>query len=200
VWLNTGDHDRLRRLAEALAARTWGADRSFFLVNGSSSGNHAYLLAAVGPGDEVVVGHDLHKSLLVGLILTGARPVYVAPRAHHELGLGLGVAAEDVAAALDRHPAARLVTLASSSSYYGVAADLAGVVAAAHARRVPVYVDEAWGRTWASTRRCPKGPWPPAPTARSPAPTRCCRASASPRCSTSAPAWSTRPGSPPPSA
>jgi arginine decarboxylase len=71
VWLNTGDHDRLRRLAEALAARTWGADRSFFLVNGSSSGNHAYLLAAVGPGDEVVAGRDLHKSLLVGLILTG---------------------------------------------------------------------------------------------------------------------------------
>jgi arginine/lysine/ornithine decarboxylase len=31
VWLNTGDHDRLRRLAEALAARTWEADRSFFL-------------------------------------------------------------------------------------------------------------------------------------------------------------------------
>jgi arginine/lysine/ornithine decarboxylase len=115
VWLNTGDHDRLRRLAEALAARTWGADRSFFLVNGSSSGNHAYLLAAAGPGDEVVVGRDLHKSLLVGLILTGARPVYVAPRAHPELGLGLGVAAEDVAAALDSHPAARLVTLVSPS-------------------------------------------------------------------------------------
>jgi Orn/Lys/Arg decarboxylase, major domain len=71
VWRNTGDHDRLRRAAEALAARTWGADRSFFLVNGSSSGNHAYLLAAVGPGDEVVAGRDLHTSLLVGLILTG---------------------------------------------------------------------------------------------------------------------------------
>ena len=56
----------------------WGADRSFFLVNGSSSGNHAYLLAAAGPGDEVIVGRDLRKSLLVGLILTGARPVYVA--------------------------------------------------------------------------------------------------------------------------
>ena len=41
VWLNTGDHDRLRRVAESLAARVWGADRSFFLVNGSSSGNHA---------------------------------------------------------------------------------------------------------------------------------------------------------------
>lgn len=72
VWLNTADHDRLRRVAESLAARVWGADRSFFLVNGSSSGNQAYLLAAVGPGDEVIVGRDLHKSLLVGLILTGA--------------------------------------------------------------------------------------------------------------------------------
>ena len=82
VWLNTGDHDRLRRVAESLAARVWGADRSFFLVNGSSSGNHAYLLAAAGPGDEVIVARDLHKSLLVGLILTGARPVYVAPRVH----------------------------------------------------------------------------------------------------------------------
>jgi arginine/lysine/ornithine decarboxylase len=90
VWLNTADHDRLRRVAESLAARTWGADRSFFLVNGSSSGNQAYLLAAVGPGDEVVVGRDLHKSLLVGLILTGARPVYVAPRVHPELGSASG--------------------------------------------------------------------------------------------------------------
>ena len=144
VWLNTGDHDRLRRVAESLAARAWGADRSFFLVNGSSSGNHAYLLAALGPGDEVVVGRDLHKSLLVGLILTGARPVYVAPRTHPELGVGLGVAAADVTATLDRHPAARLVTLVSPS-HDGVTSDLEGVVAAAHARGVPVHVDEAWG-------------------------------------------------------
>jgi arginine/lysine/ornithine decarboxylase len=144
VWLNTGDHDRLRREAEALAARVWGADRSFFLVNGSSSGNHAYLLAAVGPGDEVVVARDLHTSLLVGLILTGARPVYVAPRAHPELGVGLGVTAEDVAATLDRHPSAKLVTLVSPS-HDGVVSDLAGVVDVAHARGVPVYVDQAWG-------------------------------------------------------
>ncbi|MGH2734659.1 MAG: aminotransferase class I/II-fold pyridoxal phosphate-dependent enzyme [Actinomycetota bacterium] len=144
VWFNTGDHDRLLRSAEALAARVWAADRSFFLVNGSSSGNHAYLLAALRPGDEVIVARDLHKSLLVGLILTGARPVYVTPRLHPELGIGLGLEADDVAAALDRHPAAKLVALVSPS-YYGVATDLSGVVEAAHSRAVPVYVDEAWG-------------------------------------------------------
>ena len=132
------------RAAEALAADAWGAERSFFLVNGSSAGNHAFLLATLRPGDEVVVARDLHTSLLVALILTGVRPVYVAPRLHPELNVGLGVAASDVAAALDAHPAARLVALVSPS-YCGVASDLGAVAAVAHARHVPLYVDEAWG-------------------------------------------------------
>ena len=132
------------RAAEDLAADAWGADRSFFLVNGSSAGNHALLLATLRPGDEVIVGRDLHKSLLVALILTGARPVYVAPRLHPELNVGLGILAEDVAAALDAHPAAKLVALVSPS-YSGVPSDLASIAAVAHNRGVPVHVDEAWG-------------------------------------------------------
>lgn len=144
VWLNTADHDRTRRLAEDLAAETWGAERSFFLVNGSSSGNQALLLATLAPGDEVIVGRDLHQSLLAALIQTGAKPVYVAPRLHPELSVGLGIAVEDVVAQLEAHPAARLV-LITTPTYWGVASDVAGIVAAAHARGVAVYVDEAWG-------------------------------------------------------
>lgn len=132
------------RAAEALAADAWGAERTFFLVNGSSAGNHAFLLATLHPGDEVVVARDIHKSLLVALILTGARPVYAAPRLHPELNVGLGVDPADVAAALDAHPAAKLVALVSPS-YCGVSSDLAGIAEIAHARGVPVYVDEAWG-------------------------------------------------------
>src|SRR6185503_13270544 len=66
------------------------------------------------------------------------------PRLHPTLGVGLGVHPDDVAAALDAHPAARLVVV-TSPSYFGVAADLPAVVAAAHSRAVPVYIDEAWG-------------------------------------------------------
>lgn len=130
--------------AQALAADAWGADRSFFLLNGSSAGNHAFLMAAVRPGDKVIVSRDLHKSLLVALILTGAMPVYLAPRLHSELNVGLGVTADEVAQTLDEHPDARLVMLVSPS-YCGVASDLAGIAAVAHARNVPVHVDEAWG-------------------------------------------------------
>jgi lysine decarboxylase len=144
VWLNTADHDRSVRLAEDLAARTWGADRSFFLVNGSSSGNQAFLLASLSPGDEVVVGRDLHQSLLAALILTGARPIYVAPRLHSSLHVGLGVAARDVVSTLDAHPAAKLVAV-TSPTYWGVASNLREIVTASHTRGVTVYVDEAWG-------------------------------------------------------
>jgi arginine/lysine/ornithine decarboxylase len=136
--------DGILAAAEALGADAWDADRSFYLVNGSSAGNHAYLLAALSPGDEVVVARDIHKSLLVALILTGAVPVYVAPQLHPKLDVGLGIAPHDVAAALDRHPASRLVALVSPS-YCGVASDVAGITEVAHGRGVPVYVDEAWG-------------------------------------------------------
>jgi arginine/lysine/ornithine decarboxylase len=144
VWLDTTTHDQTLRAAEALAAAAWGADWSYFLGNGSSSGNHAFLLATLSPGDEVIVTRDLHKSMLTALILTGARPIYVAPRLHPELGIGVGVHPGDVATALDAHPAAKLVAIVSPS-YFGVAADLAAITCVAHDRDVTVYVDEAWG-------------------------------------------------------
>ena len=131
-------------VAEALAADAWDADRSFFLLNGSSAGNHAFLLASVRPGDKVLVSRDLHKSLLVALIFTGANPVYLAPRLHPRLNVGLGITAGEVAAALDLHPDAKLVVLVSPS-YCGVASELEGISAISHQRGVPVYIDEAWG-------------------------------------------------------
>lgn len=148
VWLNTADLAKRSREAETLAAEAWRAEHSHFLVNGSSSGNHAFLLATLRPGDEVIVGRDIHTSFLTGLILSGARPVYVTPRFHPERDVSLGVAAGDVAAALDAHPAARLVALVSPN-YFGIAADLPAIADAAHARGVPVYVDEAWGAHFA---------------------------------------------------
>jgi len=144
VWLNTADHDAIQREAEDLAADAWGAERSFFLTNGSSAGNHAALLALLRPGDEVVIARDLHTSLLTALIQTGAHPIYVSPQVHSTLDISLGVRAEDVAATLADYPNARLV-IVTSPSYWGVASDVAGIAAAAHAHGVPLYVDEAWG-------------------------------------------------------
>jgi arginine/lysine/ornithine decarboxylase len=134
----------LWKRAEAMGAAAWGADRTFYLVNGSSAGNLAFLLATLKPGDKIICGRDMHKSMMVALIHTGAQPVYVAPRLHPELNVGLGLHPDDVAAAIAAHPDAKLVALVSPS-YSGVSSDLESIATIAHAHGIPLYVDEAWG-------------------------------------------------------
>lgn len=65
--------------AQQLAAQAVGADRSFFLINGSTVGNLAALMATVREGQQVIVPRASHRSVYGGLILSGAEPVYVPP-------------------------------------------------------------------------------------------------------------------------
>jgi lysine decarboxylase len=144
VWLDPAEQHRVRREAEDLAAALWGADRAFFLGNGSSGGNHAFLLATLRPGDEVVVARDAHVSTLMALVMTGARPVWITPDLHPTLDTGLGISPATLAATLEEHPRARLVVLVSPA-YSGVCSDVSALADVAHAAGVPLFVDEAWG-------------------------------------------------------
>ncbi|MCS7050538.1 MAG: aminotransferase class I/II-fold pyridoxal phosphate-dependent enzyme, partial [Thermomicrobium sp.] len=130
--------------AERLAARLWGADEAVFLVNGSTTGNLAALLTLGQPGRAIVVTRAMHKSLLAGLVLSGARPVYVVPEVHQENGLLLDVAPESVRRALESSPDATAVAVVSPT-YTGVTSDLIGLAVTCRAYGVPLFVDEAWG-------------------------------------------------------
>lgn len=132
------------RQAEELAADAYGADRSFFLVNGSTIGNEAAIMAVTGPGDSVIVARNFHKSMLAALVLSGARPIYVNPRLDAELEIVLGIDAADLAGALAANPSARAV-LVVNPSYFGLSADLRALSHHCHERGVPLIVDEAWG-------------------------------------------------------
>jgi arginine/lysine/ornithine decarboxylase len=132
------------REAQDLAAEAYGADRSFFLVNGTTVGNHTMVAGVLGPGDEVLVARNAHKSILTGVILCGAIPRFFLPEVDPELGIALNVTAEAARRAMAAHPRARAIVL-TSPNYYGVAANLAPIVAEAHARGLAVLVDEAHG-------------------------------------------------------
>jgi arginine/lysine/ornithine decarboxylase len=129
--------------AERLAADAFGADHCFFLLNGSSIGNQCALLSTAGPGDEVIVARNFHKSMLAALILSGARPVYIQPRHDSLLDVSYGVDPRALADALHTHPGARAVLLVSPT-YFGIASDLASLAGLAHSQNVPLIVDEAW--------------------------------------------------------
>jgi arginine decarboxylase len=130
--------------AQDLAAEAHGADRSFFLINGTTVGNHAMILSTVRPGDEVLVARNIHKSILAGIILSGATPRFFLPRFDAELGIAVNVEADALEAALKAHPRARAVVV-TSPNYYGIAADLPALVAAARAAERLLLVDEAHG-------------------------------------------------------
>jgi arginine decarboxylase len=140
--------------AQRLAADAWGARRSWFLVNGASGGNHAICMAlahasgelATGPPHRgrVVVQRNVHSSIIDGLVLSGLRPTFVAPEIDRELGIAHCVTPEGLDAALSSEPDA-VAAMLVSPTYFGAVARISELADVAHARNVPLVVDEAWG-------------------------------------------------------
>jgi lysine decarboxylase len=132
------------RQAEQLAADAYGAERTWFLTNGATQGNHALALALAPLGARVVAQRNSHASLVDGFVLSGGLPSFVAPEYDDELGMAHGVTPEALASALDAAEGARAAFIVSPT-YYGMAADVEGCAAVCHERDVPLVVDQAWG-------------------------------------------------------
>jgi lysine decarboxylase len=130
--------------AQLLAAEAWGAQRTWFLMNGASQGNHTTCLALAHFGNRVVVQRNVHSSIIDGLVLSGMRPTFVSPELDPELGIAHGLTPDSLAAGLDETPGA-VAAMVVSPTYFGACADVAGLAEVAHARGVPLVVDEAWG-------------------------------------------------------
>lgn len=130
--------------AQTLAARAFGADHTFFTVQGTSGAIMAMIVACVGPGEKILIPRNVHRSVLTGIVLSGAVPVFMTPEIDTKLGVAHGVSLATVRRALGEHPDARAL-LVINPTYFGVVSDLQGIVQVAHERGIPVLVDEAHG-------------------------------------------------------
>ena len=134
--------------SQDLAAEAFGADHTYFLANGSTCGIEAAILATCGPGDKIIVPRNAHRSVIAGLVLAGAMPVFVEPEYSPELGLALGISSDAIATALRHHPESRAVLLVSPT-YHGICSDLTTIADRVHAHNIPLLVDEAHGAHFA---------------------------------------------------
>ena len=132
------------RQAQELAARTFGADKTYFLVNGSSCGLMALILATCGLGEKILVPRNIHRSILGGIILSGAVPVFFRPIYDPDLLLPLAVTPETVYCTLKKHPDARAVFVISPT-YNGITSDIRKIAEVVHGFGIPLFVDEAHG-------------------------------------------------------
>lgn len=127
--------------AERLVAETWGAGASFLLVQGSTGGNVSVALSALRPGDRVLVQRNAHKSVLAGLVQSGAHPVWLTPQWDAEFGVAHGLSVDAVEQALAHDDARALWIL--HPTYFGTTADITALSALCRERGVRLLVDGA---------------------------------------------------------
>lgn len=132
------------REAQKLAAEAFGADETFFSVQGTSGAIMTMVLAVCAPGDKILVPRNVHKSVLSAIIFSGALPIFIYPEVDRELGISHGISTEAVKHALEAHPDAKAL-LVINPTYFGISANLKEIVETAHDYDVPVLVDEAHG-------------------------------------------------------
>ncbi|MFK7696148.1 aminotransferase class I/II-fold pyridoxal phosphate-dependent enzyme [Paenibacillus sp. HJGM_3] len=130
--------------AQQLAADAFGADYTFFSVQGTSGAIMTMILSVCGEGDKIIVPRNVHKSVMAAIIFAGAKPVFISPASDPNLGIDHGITTRSVKRALERHPDAKAV-LVINPTYFGICANLKEIVDLVHSYNIPVLVDEAHG-------------------------------------------------------
>ncbi len=132
------------REAQELAAGAFGSDETLFLVNGSTIGILAMILGTCFPNDKIIVGRNMHQSVVAGLILSGAKPVYLQPEFDEEFNLPLNIKPETIKKSLKENPEAKAVLIINPTQF-GVTTDLKAIAGITHQAGKVLLVDEAWG-------------------------------------------------------
>ncbi len=130
--------------AQALAAELFGAQQTWFLVNGSTAGVIAAILATCGEGDKIILPRNIHSSAIAGIIHAGAVPIFINPAYDRSLDIAHSITPASVKFALEQHPDTKAVMLVYPT-YYGACGDLVAIANIVHSYHIPLLVDEAHG-------------------------------------------------------
>lgn len=141
---NLHDAQGILKQIQEEAAAAYGAEESFFLVNGSTAGILSAISTAVSPGGKILMVRGAHKSAYHAAYLRDLQIAYLWPGVHPLFGCNLPATAKEVEEALQQTPDVQAVFIVSPT-YEGLAADVKSIAEAAHKRNIPLIVDEAHG-------------------------------------------------------
>lgn len=130
--------------AQQLAAAFYGSEACYFLVGGSTVGNLAMILATCQEDEVVFVQRNSHKSVMNGLELANAKPVFLTPEIDEQTKVAKGVTLETIEAAYAKYPEAKTLVL-TNPNYYGMTLDLRPIIDFAKNNGMTVLIDEAHG-------------------------------------------------------
>ena len=126
------------------AADVYGADQTYYLINGSTSGILAAVCGTVPRGGRILVSRNCHKSVYHGIYLNQLKTSYVYPQEIAGLGIQGGITAEDVDRMLKRYMDTQAVLIVCPT-YDGIVSDIEAISQIVHRAGLPLIVDEAHG-------------------------------------------------------
>lgn len=136
-------HECIKEAQELYALAT-NAQYAKFLVNGSTSGILVMLLSVLKAHDKIILPRNVHKSVINGLILSGAFPIFVMPEIDKETEIVNQISFEKWKETIDNNLDAKAIFIINPT-YFGATADLKRIVEYAHEKNIIVLVDEAHG-------------------------------------------------------
>ena len=126
------------------AADVYGADQTYYLINGSTGGILAAVCGSVPRGGRILVSRNCHKSVYHGIYLNQLKTSYVYPQEIEGLGIQGGITAEDVDRMLNRYMDTQAVLIVCPT-YDGIVSDIEAIARIVHRAGLPLIVDEAHG-------------------------------------------------------
>lgn len=126
------------------AARIYGADQSFYLVNGSTCGILSAICGCTKRGGTILMARNCHKSVYHGAVIHDLKTEYLYPHFLERFGINGGISAVDVDKALCEKREIQAVLIVSPT-YDGIVSDVEKIANICHKYKVPLIVDEAHG-------------------------------------------------------
>jgi len=140
--------------AQNIAARCWGAKRTFFVTGGSTVANLALAFAMTNPNDELLISRNCHRSVLTGLIFSGAKVNWLIPKKLNNWAIFGNIEVEDVENKLKNNRNIKLVWI-TNPTYEGVISDVESIAKICKKYKASLIVDEAHGSLWNFSSRLP---------------------------------------------
>ncbi len=158
---NLHDAQELLLEAQQRAARVYGAEESFFLVNGSTCGILSAVAACVKTGGWLMMGRNCHKAVYHAALLGRLNIIYMYPDVKDGFsfcdGFGPDMIRAEVEKFYNTHPGEKLgAVIITSPTYEGIISNVKEIADYLHGEGIPLIVDEAHGAHLGMSKSIPE--------------------------------------------
>jgi arginine/lysine/ornithine decarboxylase len=143
--------------SQQLLSEYYGSEKSYFLVNGSTSGNLVMIFSAFDEGDKIIVERNCHRSIFNAIIMRKLKPVYIKNKIHSEYDAPFPLDKERLLYTMTKNKDAKGI-IVTYPNYYGICIDLPYVIKIAKEFGMKVLVDAAHGAHFGACKLLPENP------------------------------------------